>query len=73
MIIGAGWKKVDKNNDTYLSIQIDIPLLGQLRLLLYPNKNKKSENSPDYEVRWLPERPQKDYVPMASDDEEVPF
>ncbi len=69
MIIGSGWKKKDKNDQTYLSVVIDLPLLGTLRILLYPNSNKKSANAPDYEVRWLPDRPQREQVKQ----EEVPF
>lgn len=32
MIIGAGWKKRDRNNNQYLSVVINIPLLGDLNL-----------------------------------------
>lgn len=56
MIIGAGWKKRDRNNNQYLSVVINIPLLGDLNLMIYPAKEKKGITSPDYNVIWIPSR-----------------
>lgn len=63
MRIGAGWKKKDKNNDTYLSCKIDIPLLGTLSFAMFANKDKQNDNQPDYVISWGQQK----------NNDEVPF
>jgi uncharacterized protein (DUF736 family) len=51
--IGAGWKKRDENDNPYISCSADEALLPltidkNKRLALYPIKEKKTENSPDF-------------------------
>ena len=53
--IGAGWKKMDKNNDPYISWEVDEALLPLTidkgkRLASFPVKEKKSDNSPDFRL-----------------------
>ncbi len=75
MIIGSGWRRKDKNGKQYLSIQVQIPLLGNLSLLLYVNEQKKNEKSPDYNVVWIPDTNKPDSIKETTsyDDEEIPF
>lgn len=71
--IGAAWKKKDKNENPYISCSIDEALMpltldNTKRLSLYPVKDKKSENSPDFRLDL--------YVPKnqtESSDEDMPF
>jgi len=44
----AAWKKNEGTDKEHISISVDIPFLGKETFILFPNKNKKSENSPDY-------------------------
>jgi len=73
MIIGAGWRNKDKNGKQYLSVVVNIPLLGELSLLVYVNENKKGDTSPDYTVNWLPPTRQKGEVVADDDNEDIPF
>lgn len=52
-IVGAGWKKKDKNSNPFVSFTIDEAVLPLTidkgkRLAAFPVKEKKSENSPDF-------------------------
>lgn len=51
--IGAGWLKVDKNKEHYISIKIDDALLPltittDKVLIMKPNRNKEGDKQPDY-------------------------
>lgn len=73
MQLGAGWKKKDKNGKAYLSIILNIPLLGDLSLLVYANENKTNDKSPDYIVNWYPAKPDTAKGVAVEVEEEVPF
>ena len=59
--IGAAWKKRDKNNEPYLSCEIDKALLPLTidetkRLAFFPVKEKRSDKSPDFRIDlYIPE------------------
>ncbi len=63
---GAGWKKKDKNGNSYISFSIDKALLpfiidDKKMLMAYPVKEKKSENSPDFRLDvFCPEKQTQD-------------
>ncbi len=66
-IVGAAWKKKDKNGNPYISTALDEALLPLTidktkRLALYPVKEKKNENSPDFRIElYIPkEKEEKD-------------
>ena len=67
MRIGSGWKKQSQNGKDYISVSIDIPLLGNLSFAIFREEEKKSENSPDYAIVWSPRKP------ASSTDEEITF
>lgn len=51
--IGAGWKKLDKNNNPFISWEIDEAIQPLVidkgkKLNSYPVKEKKTEKSPDF-------------------------
>jgi len=48
-----------KKGDKYMSGLIDLGILGQQRILIFKNNNKKSEKSPDYRM----------VVPTEGDDD----
>ena len=50
MKIGGAWiqKKDDK---TYMTATIELPLLGKLRFAMFKNE-KKQGNHPDYNIEW---------------------
>lgn len=53
--IGAGWKKKDKNDKSYISISIDEELLpltidANKRISIFPVKDKTSDKSPDFRI-----------------------
>lgn len=47
--IGAGWKKADRNGDTFLSCALNFKD-GDAMMFLHKNKNKKAETHPDYRL-----------------------
>ena len=59
--IGAGWKKVDKNQKPYISISIDKALLPltideKKRISIFPIAEKDNDQAPDYRVvLFIPE------------------
>ena len=59
--IGAGWKKVDKNQKPYISISIDKALLPltideKKRISIFPVAEKDNDQAPDYRVvLFIPE------------------
>lgn len=70
--IGAGWKKYDKNNNPYISWELDEAILPLTidkgkKLNSYPVKEKKSENSPDFRLElFVPKK--KEENTQTSDD-----
>lgn len=73
--IGAGWKRKDKNNDPFISWEIDEALLPLTidkgkKLNSYPVKEKKSEKSPDFRLEMFVPKNQNT---TNSDDEEMLF
>lgn len=65
-VIGAGWKKRDKNDKPYISVAIDKELLPLTidetkRLSLFPVNEKKNEKEPDFRVvMFIPETKESD-------------
>ena len=43
--LGGLWQQTDKNGNKYLSGS-----LGFARMLIFPNRNKTSDNAPDYNM-----------------------
>lgn len=78
MRIGAAWKKQSKNGKSYLSGVIQYPGMN-LRVAIFPVDEKRSENSPDYDIVWSEERKGKEQAqeaPAVTDtgfDDDVPF
>ena len=60
-VIGAGWKKQDKNGKAYISISIDKELLPlqiteDKKISIFPIGEKQNEKAPDFRVvMFLPE------------------
>ena len=42
--IGALWNKEDKNNQPYFSGTLDLGVLGEAQIMVFPNKHKEEEN-----------------------------
>ena len=51
MNIGAAWKKTSQDGKQFLSARIEWPGL-KLDFAIFPNENKRGENSPDYNIVW---------------------
>ena len=47
--VGVLWKKDSKNNQEYLSGQLDLGALGESKIMVFKN-NKKEDNHPDYTI-----------------------
>ena len=47
--IGALWNKKDKNKREYLSGSVDLGMLGEARIMIFPNE-KTEENHPDWAI-----------------------
>jgi uncharacterized protein (DUF736 family) len=45
--IGALWNKEDKNNQPYFSGTLDLGVLGEAQIMIFPNKRKEEDNHPD--------------------------
>lgn len=79
MQIGACWIKQTQDGQSYLSCQIQVPLLT-INFALFKAKEKKSANSPDYNIIWSVPRKKTEavssYSPFESynpfDDSAVP-
>lgn len=60
-VIGAGWKKQDKNGKPYISISIDKELLPlkideNKKISIFPISEKTNDKSPDFRlVLFMPE------------------
>ncbi len=61
--VGALWKKQDKNTGEFLSGMLDLGILGQARLMVFPNRFKKAENQPDATIQLV----------IGQKDDETPF
>ncbi|MDQ5987357.1 MAG: hypothetical protein CSYNP_03097 [Syntrophus sp. SKADARSKE-3] len=51
--IGALWKKEDKNGNEYFSGNLDLGVLGNVSLAIFPNKNKEGEKQPDFTINLM--------------------
>jgi uncharacterized protein (DUF736 family) len=65
-IIGAGWKKEDKNKKPYISISIDKELLpltidATKKISIFPIGDKQNEKAPDFRVNM--------FIPEEKEDE----
>ena len=47
---GAAWNKQMKNGGTYFSFSISEDIPAGSKVSMFPNKNKKSENHPDWSL-----------------------
>lgn len=47
--VGAGWKKQGKNGP-YMSLEVDMGIMGKFKAMMFPNTKKKSANEPDYSI-----------------------
>jgi len=54
MTLGSAWKKESQAGKKYLSCVIQSPFIpgGELRFAIFAVDEKKSENSPDYNIVW---------------------
>lgn len=57
-VIGAGWKKTDKNGKPYISISLDKALLPltideNKKVSIFPVTDKQSEGAPDFRVNMF--------------------
>lgn len=57
-VIGAGWKKSDKNGKPYISLSIDKELLPitideTKRLSIFPIADKTNEKAPDFRLNMF--------------------
>jgi uncharacterized protein (DUF736 family) len=56
--VGGAWKKKNRKGIAVLSVQVDLAKIsprpeGKLNLQIYPNKFKKEEKHPDYNVVYV--------------------
>lgn len=74
MKIGAAWKKTSANGNEFISILIELPIIGKINFVLFANEKKEAENQPDYNVVWSPnpKKNGKDDNPFNGDDS-IPF
>ena len=75
--IGAGWLKIDKNNEHYISTQIDEAILPltitpDKVLIIKPNKNKEDDKHPDYYLELYKPKKKEDKV-KEKEDTGFPF
>lgn len=49
---GALWNKSDKNGEDYLAGEINVGILGQLPVFIFPNE-KTEERHPDWSINIL--------------------
>lgn len=71
--IGAGWKKKDKNENPYISWEIDEALLPLTidkgkRLAAFPVKEKNTEKSPDFRLDLFVPKEKAEGTPETSDE-----
>ncbi len=73
MVIGSGWKRTSKDgNKQYMSCVVEIPFLGKINFAMFKVEEKKSENSPDYQLVWS--APRKDQCGSGADfGDDIPF
>lgn len=74
MNIGSAWKKISKNGKNYMSCVLQSPFLpgGEIRFAIFAVEEKKSENSPDYNIVWNISKPNQTQQNNLSDDD-IPF
>jgi len=77
MNIGSGWKKTSQGDKSYLSCVIQSPFLpgGEIRFAIFAVDEKKSENSPDYNIVWNLAKLEKKNKPVSdsANDSDIPF
>ena len=57
------WKQKDKNGNVYLT-----GLMGSVRVLIFPVKEKKSDKHPDYSMCFAPNEPKEQGQQGQGDD-----
>lgn len=57
------WKQKDKAGNTYLT-----GMMGGVRVLIFPVKEKKSDKSPDYSLCFAPNEPKEGQAKREDDD-----
>ena len=79
MNIGSLWAKETDIGKKYMSGSIQSPFLpeGEMRIAIFKNENKSSENAPDYFIVWNPKKKEKKEQtsgdsPLGS-DADLPF
>lgn len=72
MKIGAAWKRKSNNGKEFISVVIELPILGKFNFVLFDNDNKQSDNHPDYDVVWTSER-KKEQTSNKVYDDDAPF
>ena len=48
--VGVLWKKANKENEEFLSGELDLGAFGQSRIMIFQNKKKKEANHPDFTI-----------------------
>lgn len=81
--VGALWEKVSKKGDSYFSGVLNIPEVpgGEIKIILFKTKEKKTDKSPDWQIYEKDEEPSKPTsLPAESslqsellDLDEIPF
>ena len=76
MKIGAIWIRESKDGKKYMSGIIEYPGV-ELPIVIFKNEEKKSENSPDYQIIWSqPKKQNAEDQPAAEspiNDDNIPF
>ena len=69
--IGAGWKKKDKNDKSYISISLDkelqpLTIDERKKIAIFPVAEKSSDKAPDFRVvLFIPEEGKEDKEPTT--------
>ena len=77
MQIGAAWLKTTQAGEKYMSVNIEYPG-AKIQAAMFKNKEKKTDNHPDYIIVWNPLRKPtliNQYVSKNddNDDDYIPF
>jgi uncharacterized protein (DUF736 family) len=64
--VGALWTKLSKDkSQKYMTGHIETSLEGKIDLVIFSNKDKKSDKAPDFRV-YISDRDKKDASPVAA-------
>jgi uncharacterized protein (DUF736 family) len=64
--VGALWTKLSKDkSQKYMTGHIETSLEGKIDLVIFSNKDKKSDKAPDFRV-YISDRDKKDAAPVAA-------